>query len=75
MVRKSHHSLREKIVITPSTLKMESGSSNETVVPVHQTTWHHMPSDCNLEVFMAVCCYIGGLLIKALLSCLLCYIM
>ena len=50
MVHKAHHSLREKI-ITPSTLKMEAGSSSETVVPVHQNTWHHMPSDYNLEVF------------------------
>ena len=68
MVHKSHHSLREKIITPPSTLKMESGSSSETVVPVHQTTWHHMPSDCNIEVFMAAVILVGCL------SRLCCYV-
>jgi hypothetical protein len=30
---------------------MKAASSSETLVPVHQTTWYHLPEKCNLEVY------------------------
>jgi hypothetical protein len=40
----------QRSLLSPcSTLKMEATGSSATLVPIHQSTWHHIPGDSNLN--------------------------
>ena len=40
--------------VTSSALKMGAVSSSKMFVPVHQSTWHHIPEDYNLIVIIVL---------------------